>query len=369
MYLGRLNNLSINSGHTLLLEGPVQFAIKSGRANCLGGTLKSDVSMMVDEFRQEPIFVAESADVELRAGSGGSWTDVVGSTIPIGWTEAAQIMQHEKGVAVIVGEVDSGKSTISAFLANHCLESGLSVGMIDGDVGQADIGPPATISASRVSEPIRGLYHAKATSSYFAGDTSPSTVPEKLVNLMKRLRLEIEKASDVVIVNTDGWIGDPSALRYKHELLDQLRPDLVLGLSKDDGVTQLLDSVPYPSMRLASSRYAKTRSKEERKKNREAGYRRFLSGSRILKESHQTTQLRMFDRPAQTLFRGDRRFRGFLAGLLDSSEKLLGIGRVREMNSQGWILETRVEEQAKFVEIGNLVLSSRYEEVGYGPLH
>lgn len=369
MYLGRLDNVTIESGHTLLLAGPVQFTIKSGRAHCLGGELKNEESMMVDEFRREPISVAESVDIELRAGSGGKWIDVVGSTIPIGWTETAQIIQHQKGVVVIVGEVDSGKSTLSTFLANQCLASGLSVGLIDGDIGQADIGPPATISASSISEPVRGLYHAKATSSYFVGDTSPSTVPEKLANLMTRLKAEIEKDRDVVIVNTDGWIGEPSALQYKIELLDRLRPDLVLGLSREDAVTQLLDSVPLPSMKLTSSPYAKTRSKEERKKNREAGFRRFLNGSRILKESDEMTQLRMFDHPAQTLFRGDRRFRGFLVGLLDAREKLLGIGRVREMNIHDWLVETRVEGQPRFVEIGNLTLSSRYEEVGYGLLH
>jgi len=347
----------------------MQFTIKSGHASCLGGSLENELPMIVDEFRQEPILVSESTDVDLRTGSGGTWNDVASSTIPVGWTEAAQILQQTKGIAAVVGEVDSGKSTLTTFLANQSLESGLSVGVIDGDVGQADIGPPATISASTIPATIRGLYHAKAVSSYFVGDTSPSGIPEKLIGFMARLRAEIEKTSDVVIVNTDGWVGEPSALRYKLELLDRLKPDLVLGLSRDGGVTQLLDSVPYTCMKLASSQYARTRSKEERKRNREAGYRRFLDGSRILKVNLETVQLRMFDRPDQSLFRGDRRFRGLLVGLLDAGEKLLGIGRIREMSSQDCLLETRIEKEPRFVEIGNLVLSSRYEEVGVGPLH
>ena len=369
MYFGRPNNKTIEPGHTLLLGGPVQFTLKSGLASCLGGELKNDESMTVDEFRQEPILVAETADVELRVGSGGTWIDVADTTIPIGWSETSQIIQRQKGVAVIVGEVDSGKSTLATFLANQSLESGLSVSVIDGDVGQADIGPPTTISMSNISEPIRELHQAKATSSYFVGDTSPSTVPEKLVNLMTRLKSEIGKTSDVIVVNTDGWIGETTALRYKQELLDRLRPDLVLGLSREGDVTQLLDSVPFPSVRLPSSQYAKTRTREERKKNREAGFRRFLNGSRILKENHETARLRMFDQPGQTLFRGDRRFRGFLVGLLDKDEKLLGIGRVREMNSQDWLLESRVEIEPRFVEIGNLALSTRYEEVDHRLLH
>ena len=369
MHFRRLTNKTIESGHTLLLSGPVQFSIKSGRASCLGGELKIDVSITVDEFRQEPILIGDTADVEMRVGSGGTWIDVAGSTIPIGWSEASEIIQRQKGVAVIVGEVDSGKSTLTTFLANQCLESGLSVSVIDGDVGQADIGPPTTISMSNISEPIRGLHQAKASSSFFVGDTSPSTVPEKLVKLMTRLKREIGKTSDVIVVNTDGWIGETNALRYKQELLERLRPDLVLGLSREGDLTQLLDSVPFPSIRLSSSQHAKTRSREERKKNREVGFRRFLNGSRILKESHETTRLRIFDFPEQTLFRGDRRFRGFIAGLLDKDERLLGIGRIREMNSRDWLLESKVETEPRFVEIGNLALSSRYEEVDYGLLH
>ncbi|HEX4922230.1 MAG TPA: Clp1/GlmU family protein, partial [Candidatus Bathyarchaeia archaeon] len=251
----------------------------------------------------------------------------------------------------------------------QCLESGLSVAVTDGDVGQADIGPPATINASTILEPIRGLQHAEAMSSYFVGDTSPSIIPHKLVTLMARLSTEIAKTADVIIVNTDGWIDEPSALRYKQELLDRLAPDLVFGLSRDNSVDQLLETIHYTSLKLSSSLYATTRSREERKRNREAGYKRFLNGSRILREKHDMAQLRMFDHPEQTLFRGDRRFRGFLVGLLDDRERLLGIGRIREMSTQDCLLETRVEEQPKFVEIGNLVLSSRYEEVGTGTLH
>src|SRR5215813_8122786 len=127
MHLGRPHTLTIESGHTLLLGGPVQFTIKSGHANCLGGELKNDLPITVEDYRQVPVFSSESTTVDLRTGSGGTSIDIAGSTIPADWTEAAQILQREEGVAVVVGEVDSGKSTLTAFLANQCLESGLSV--------------------------------------------------------------------------------------------------------------------------------------------------------------------------------------------------------------------------------------------------
>ncbi|HEX4921730.1 MAG TPA: hypothetical protein VFV92_13450, partial [Candidatus Bathyarchaeia archaeon] len=116
MHFGRSRILAIESGHTLLLAGPAQFTIKSGRASCLGGALKNDLQMTVEGSRQEPIFASESTNIDLRTGSGGTWIDVTGSTIPVGWTEAAHVLEREKGMAVVIGEVDSGKSTLTTFL-------------------------------------------------------------------------------------------------------------------------------------------------------------------------------------------------------------------------------------------------------------
>lgn len=326
--------------------------------------------MSVEETRREPIFSETGSELELRLGPGSSQTDVPESTIPAGWAEAAQILQQQRGTVVVVGDVDSGKSTLCTFLANKCFESGLRVGLIDGDVGQSDIGPPATVGSARISQPIRGLQEAESVSSFFVGETSPSLTPSKVVRMLVRLKEEIGRSSDVVIINTDGWIGEPDAIRYKSHLMQETRPDLALALVRGDEMNQILDNATCTTLRLTTSSYTKTRSKAERKRNREDGYRRFLTGSRILRINEAASRLRMFDTPDQSVFPGEeRRFRGYLVGLLNASEKLLGIGRIRNVSSGELLLETRVDTEPSLVEIGNIVLSSKYEEVGYGTLH
>ena len=81
------------------------------------------------------------------------------------------------------------------------------------------------------------------------------------------------------------------------------------------------------------------------------------------------TRLRLFDQPQQSILRWDRRFKGFLVGLLDGGEGLLGIGRIREMSEGAAMVETRTVDQPNFLEIGNIGLSSSYEETNYGILH
>ncbi|HXL51470.1 MAG TPA: Clp1/GlmU family protein [Candidatus Limnocylindrales bacterium] len=361
--------LDLEQGHTLLLKGPAWIRAKGGDAQCLGARIQSDDWTMIEGSRQEPIYAADDTLLEIRRGAGSSLSVVGESTVPVAWKEAAQVLQRQRGVCVIIGEVDSGKSSLCTFLANKCLEDTGKVGVVDADVGQADIGPPTTISSSVVQAPIIGLHKVAAEISFFIGDTSPSFVPDKVVALATRLKRRMTRSADTVLVNTDGWLTEFNALRHKQLLLEEIQPDLVIRLSRSDEVIDpLLDRVKFASLKLPTSPFARIRSKEERKKAREAGYRRFLQGSQKLGIS-QETRVRLFDQLQQTVFPEDRRLRGLVAGLLNQNEELLSIGRISQVGNGRVIVETKTIEKPTILEIGNIALSSRYDEVGYGTLH
>lgn len=361
--------LNLEQGHTLLLKGPASIRAKKGDVQCFAAPIQSDDWTIIDEPRQEPIYATDNTLLEIRPGPGSSWTIVPESTVPPAWNEAADIVERQRGVCVIIGEVDSGKSSLCTFLVNTCLEHATKVGVVDADVGQADIGPPTTISSAVVEAPIIGLHKVAADLSFFIGDTSPSSVPDKVVTFATRLKKRVRSSADVVLVNTDGWLAEFNAVRHKALLLDAIQPDIVLGLGRSDEIINpLLERVKVSSLRLPSSSFARARSKEERKKSREAGYRRFLQGSHKFGIG-QETRVRMFDRPEQTIFPDNRRFRGFVVGLLNDDEELLRIGRVNRIDGGKVLVETRSDEVPTILEIGNIALSSKYEEMGYGILH
>src|SRR3989441_2561940 len=317
----------LEQGHTLLLKGPAWIRAKRGDAQCLGARIQSDDWTIIEEWRQEPIYGADNTVLEIRRSSGSSWSVVRESTVPVAWNEAAEVLQRQRGVCIIIGEVDSGKSSLCTFLANKCLEDPGKVGVVDADVGQADIGPPITISSSVVQAPIIGLHKAAAEISFFIGDTSPSFVPDKVVTLATRLKKRMTRSADTVLVNTDGWLTEFNALRHKQLLLEEIQPDLVIGLSRSDqAIDPLLDRVKFASLKLPSSPFARIRSKEERKKAREAGYRRFLQGVHKLGIS-QETRGRLFYQLEQKVFPENRRFKRLLAGLLNQNQGLFSIGR------------------------------------------
>ncbi len=73
---------------------------------------------------------------------------------------------------LVLGESDRGKSSFCALLTRELFERGQSVGYLDADIGQKDIGPPATISLGLFGQG-RGLGRADLIGMYFVGAISP----------------------------------------------------------------------------------------------------------------------------------------------------------------------------------------------------
>jgi polynucleotide 5'-kinase involved in rRNA processing len=154
---------------------------------------------------------------------------------------------------------------------------------------------------------------------------------------------------------------------HKLRLLSSLRPDLILGLSLDHELDPILELQQYPSLRLETSSYTRIRTKEERKKAREEGYRRFLQNPEPLDLRLNTIKLRMFNAPRQQRIDQDSVNRGTLAGLLDEEEVLLSIGRIVRFGNGSVRITTDGERSPRIVELGAVILSSRFDEIGYEP--
>ncbi len=355
-------SVKLPQGKTLLLEGPASVRLEDGKGSILAAPLSNNW-LTAQEDRQVPVETVTGAGLEVKLGHGSKYKLVDGSTIPTGWREASQVLRQSPGVVVIVGDVDSGKSTLCTLLANECFRQGLRVGVIDGDIGQADIGPPTTVSSGRLKTHVFSLQDLSPEKSYFIGDTSPSLVSRKLSQNLVRLKEEVAGVVEVLLVNTDGWVRDREALQYKHSILTQIRPDLILGIDTDGDLNSLLELQTVTTLKLSRSGYARTRSKEERKRAREYGYKRFLQNAKRIDLSLSEVKLRRYDSYQQ--LRLDKDLRGVLAGLLDDEEKLIAIGRIEGLRNGTLGVKTVLAKSPRIVELGTIVLSSTYEEVGY----
>ena len=87
-------------------------------------------------------------------------------------SEVIEAAIHDR-VILMMGAKDTGKTTCTRDLANELFRRGYSVGVIDADVGQSDIGPPTTIGFGTVETVLEDLSHAVVRHLYFVGSISP----------------------------------------------------------------------------------------------------------------------------------------------------------------------------------------------------
>ena len=352
---------------TLLVDGPGSIVLREGTATSLGAPIRIGNSLVIAKHRRIAIETEMNAVFQIRMGEPCSYRQVNGSTIPPSWRDAADALRHSRGLAVILGDVDSGKSTLCTYLANTCLAHGAQTSIIDGDVGQADIGPPTTTSSSTVTKHIINLQELRPERSYFIGDTSPSSIPDKLVQSITHLKDKISTGSGITILNTDGWVREEEAVEHKLQLLDSLRPDLVLALNLDHELDHILEFQKHPSLRLKASSFARTRTRDERKKAREEGYKRFFKNPKHLDLRLNSIKLRMFNSSKQQRLDQAATHRGTITGLLDEKGELLSIGRIERIGNGIIGITTSAEETPRTVELGAVILSSRFAEIGYEP--
>ncbi|WP_297519320.1 Clp1/GlmU family protein [Thermococcus sp.] len=184
---------------------------------------------------------------------------------------------------MVVGGTDSGKTTLVTFLANELLHEGLRVALVDSDVGQKGILPPATVSLALPEEYFSNPGELVGIAHYFIGTISPGQYVGEMAIAVKRLTEIASSIADVVLVDTTGFVTGPGAemKRLKAELV---RPDLTVVLEHDgelDYLVRLLS--PHTTvLRLGVSPSARKHSAEERRSVRAEKWRGYFEGSSLV---------------------------------------------------------------------------------------
>lgn len=153
--------------------------------------------------------------------------------LPDEWQSHIDDITSSPGIVVVVGDVDVGKSTFCCLLANKGFEAGISTAVVDGDMGQSEIGPPTTIGLGLVVSPIQMLGDLDPKALFFVGSTSPVGHLLAAATGAKRLA---EKAQALgrrmIIVDTTGFVRGAIARKLKTHKIELLRPRHIVALQK-----------------------------------------------------------------------------------------------------------------------------------------
>lgn len=269
-------HLYINPGNGLLLSGRGRAEVRQGQVEILGAILSRGASFKVRLGRQIPIFSPEVKSTLVGEGFF-RWTFVKEDPIPSSWRAVIdELLAKPNSTVVIIGQTDSGKSTLSQFLSNSILNFSTTVGLIDADIGQSDLGPPGFISASLVRRKVVDLRNIKPIAMEFVGALSPSRAFEESVDKVKKIKESLLLYNpDYIIINTDGWLDDEGII-HKKKLLEKVKPDIVIELSQEGS---LIKEGDYKLITLNPPPHVMKRTQVMRRLSRLANIVRFLKGA------------------------------------------------------------------------------------------
>ena len=275
----------VDKGTTLLVDGPASVRILSGKVSVLGAPLKISEKLIVREGKRLPLWVRKRATLELMMGEGASINKVDAATIHSSWDNAAKdILSLDKPLTVmVIGSMDSGKSSFCTFLVNEAMRKKWRTSVIDADLGQSDVGAPLTVGFNFVVKPVKDLFEIDAQDAVFVGTMNPSGAINKVIEGVIHLKDKVIGAGvDFLVINTDGWVDGEDAISYKLRLVENYSPNTVFLIEKKHELTFLSKILKkYKQFTVESSSAIKHRNKEERRSLRELGYAKYLSKSKI----------------------------------------------------------------------------------------
>ena len=365
-------NKTIEKAKTLLVDGPASVTMLSGKAEVFGSKIKEKQKIVIREGKRLPFTVEEISIFEISLGAEACAEETEGNTIPKSWVTAYELLceYRKKPVTImVVGGVDSGKTSFCTYLANRMVTEKHKVAVLDEDLGQSDIGPPATVGYAHVSKPVTDLFNLKPENTYFIGSTSPSQATEKTIQGVEFLRAEIlnKATADFVVVNTDGWMTGNEASIFKTKLADAVEPDIVFCLESENELPSLCAMLgdalgKYVEERVDSPRAVRERNRETRRSLRELGFVKYLQNARI--KVFALNYLTIEGKENYALI-SQRKAENLLIGLYDGQKRFLGIGVIREVDYTRKALKvlTSVVEKPASLLFGKVRLDENLREI------
>lgn len=410
----------MKTGECLLIGGPASLRVLEGNVEALGVDLKKGGRTVVRVFKALPVKAVEDSVLEIRHGVNG-FVERIEEPYPPSWTQAVERALEVKGLVMVMGGVDTGKSTLCTLITNRSLLKGFKVAVMEADVGQAEIGPPTTVSLAVPRRAAPDLFRQSPVFSEFVGSTSPMGFVDEVVEAAARLKAKAELLNvELIVVNTDGWMDCGEAVRYKTKLAEALKPSLIILLRKGGELGELENSLSqrFTVLIVPPLSKARRRSREARRELRELSYQKNLRGSslrsipvswvrilnydlgtgivlseerfkqlneqlnsglvygeetpnglllvlnrRLVSEDVVKRVFENFSRPVNIVWKGSER--GLIVGLYDRDGRFLSIGVLEEIDYRRRVLKVRTscQQAVGFMKLGCVRLMESWKEV------
>lgn len=199
--------------------------------------------------------------------------------VPPSWRDCVPALELCPTIAVI-GATDVGKSTFCRWLVQTLTLRG-PVGLVDCDVGQSTLGPPATVAGKVFQTAPASCADLRPPVMRFVGATSPQGHLLQTVAAAKcvcdRLRAE---GPQHLVVDTTGLVAGGLGRALKLNKLEVIRADAAVLIERErelEGMAWALASTTIQVLRVPASAAASSRSGDVRRARRQERFRAYFA--------------------------------------------------------------------------------------------
>jgi polynucleotide 5'-hydroxyl-kinase GRC3/NOL9 len=295
-------------------------------------------------------------------------------TGPREWCALSDILEKEKGIAILLGATDTGKSTLAQFLIFNLCQRGLKVALVDADIGQSFLGPPTTIGLSVFKSDPDWQLVLSPPEIFFVGSVTPEGhFPIHLKGVKRMVEKAATHGVDLILVDTTGFVLGEGGKELKRRKIELLSPRFILALQKSDELEPILEHYQgnaFPSiLRLPLSERVKPRSLEERRIYRTDKFQEYFKHSGVQELAVEGFQMEgeVLDPNGEALpLDWALRINGLLIGLKDGNDETLALGLIKNYVVEKMILRVstplREVERAKTIQLSSLKVILFHED-------
>ena len=145
--------------------------------------------------------------------------------------ETIERLVERGGVVMLLGGIDSGKTTFGINLLRRASEAGIACALVDSDIQTSTVGPPTTVGLRlcEAEQPLDRDDFRTADALSFVGSIQPKAHVLPLVTgTAKLVRRAIDHGARLVVVDTTGLVSGIYGQTLKYFKMDLVRPDVVV---------------------------------------------------------------------------------------------------------------------------------------------
>lgn len=258
------------------------------------------------------------------------WADKIAQQL----LDGGLLFVEGRGVCLILGAVDTGKTTLAFALAKR-LAVRQPIGIIDADVGQSHIGPPTTVGWAVIDNPQVELSQLAAAGIAFVGDVTPVGHLLQLTAGIAQGAAALSHSTKLIIIDTPGFIRGPAASALWWTVHQVLQPALILAVQRSDELSDILGGLRTFCCGLELIRCPlgiPVKSPQERRCYRQSQFDRYFRDSRCY-------NINITEVAVQTTRRLSRQSMvSHLVGLRDQKGGDIAIGVITDVQKDGKII-------------------------------